>query len=166
MLFTLWGDGGAYCESDSVFAGLAFGAEHAYAGEEFDQAKLAARFEAVCGADYRAVSDAAGLDEICQYPHVPVGRSRARARMEGPQEDRPEPLARCGRSMASVFSPALADHENTTEPIDLAYACKVARFTRKNASVCPWSLDDAYAARDSSALKAVLAEGPARSRSY
>ena len=55
--FTLWGDDGAYCEFDSALAGLAFGAEVAYAGDAFDEVRLARRFAAVCGNPIR-VDDA------------------------------------------------------------------------------------------------------------
>jgi hexosaminidase len=54
LFFTLWGDDGAYCDFDSALAGLAFASEQA-CSREFNAKKLAARFKAVCRADYGAV---------------------------------------------------------------------------------------------------------------
>jgi hypothetical protein len=61
LFFTLWGDDGAYCDFDSALAGLAFAAERSYS-REFDPQNLAARFSAVCHADYDAVRKAGELD--------------------------------------------------------------------------------------------------------
>lgn len=52
VIFTLWGDDGAYCDFDSALAGLAFAAEHAYGGTSMDPDRLARRFEAICGVPY------------------------------------------------------------------------------------------------------------------
>ena len=61
LIFTMWGDDGACCDFDSALAGLAFGAEHAYGGNTLDEARLARRFEAVCGVSYELVTLAAEL---------------------------------------------------------------------------------------------------------
>ncbi|MDO9540868.1 MAG: family 20 glycosylhydrolase [Kiritimatiellia bacterium] len=61
IFFTLWGDDGGYCDFDSALAGLAFCAEKAYAGS-FAETNLAARFRAVCKADYNIQKLAAGLE--------------------------------------------------------------------------------------------------------
>lgn len=61
LFFTLWGDDGGYCDMDSALAGLAYGAELAWGGAE--DARLARRFTALCGADYRVIAILpAGLD--------------------------------------------------------------------------------------------------------
>jgi hypothetical protein len=52
FLFTLWGDGGGYCEYDSALAGLTWGADLAFGGTGADGA-VAPLFAAVCGGDYR-----------------------------------------------------------------------------------------------------------------
>lgn len=62
MFFTLWGDDGEYCDFDSALAGLAFCAERAYAGS-FSENALAARFRAVCKADYKIQKLAAELEQ-------------------------------------------------------------------------------------------------------
>ena len=61
FFFTMWGDDGGYCEFDSALAGLAYGAELAYAGE-LVAGRLEQRFAALCGVDYKAVCLAAGLN--------------------------------------------------------------------------------------------------------
>jgi hypothetical protein len=54
LCFTQWGDNGAYCDHDSAFAGMAWCVERAYGHETPDEARLEARFAAVCGGSYRA----------------------------------------------------------------------------------------------------------------
>jgi hypothetical protein len=61
----MWGDDGASCDFDSALAGLAWAAESAYAAKQPDEARLRARFAAVCGADYTAVIKACELTENC-----------------------------------------------------------------------------------------------------
>ena len=63
LFFTLWGDDGAYCDFDSVFAGLAWCADKAFA-ERMSPAALSARYRAVCGADYAPNMLAGELNEI------------------------------------------------------------------------------------------------------
>lgn len=65
VVFTLWGDDGTCCDMDSALAGLAWAAERAYAIGQPDVTRLAARFTAVCGADYHAVLQASGLTDHC-----------------------------------------------------------------------------------------------------
>ena len=54
IVFTMWGDDGAYCEMDSALAGVAFVMELCWggSGREAETAKLC---RAVCGLDYSAV---------------------------------------------------------------------------------------------------------------
>ena len=61
LIFTMWGDDGAYCDFDSALAGLTYGAEHAYAGAKMDESLLARRFQAVCKVSYEKVTLAAEL---------------------------------------------------------------------------------------------------------
>jgi len=60
IIFTLWGDDGAFCDFDSIFAGLAWTAELAYTGQE-TPGTLAPRFSAICHADYNDILTAADL---------------------------------------------------------------------------------------------------------
>jgi hypothetical protein len=52
VFFTLWGDSGAFCEIDSVLAGLCWAADLAYGGNE-DEGRLEAQFKAVTGGSYK-----------------------------------------------------------------------------------------------------------------
>ncbi|MEA2012159.1 MAG: family 20 glycosylhydrolase [Verrucomicrobiota bacterium] len=54
IIFTMWGDDGAYCDFDSAFAGLAYVAEKAYSNGNILKEDLSARFKAVCEGDYEA----------------------------------------------------------------------------------------------------------------
>ena len=65
IIFTMWGDDGAYCDFDSALAGLAWAAERAYALQAPDEKQLEARFATVCGADYAAVTKACELTSNC-----------------------------------------------------------------------------------------------------
>ena len=75
MFFTLWGDDGAYCDFDSALAGLAFAAEQA-CSRDFDPKRLAARFRAVCHADYDAVRKAGELDAPVSSAAMAASSSR------------------------------------------------------------------------------------------
>ena len=52
VFFTLWGDSGAFCEINSVLAGLCWAADLAYGGNE-DASRLEAQFKAITGGSYK-----------------------------------------------------------------------------------------------------------------
>jgi hypothetical protein len=52
VFFTLWGDSGAFCEINSVLAGLCWAADLAYGGSE-DASRLEAQFKAITGGSYK-----------------------------------------------------------------------------------------------------------------
>lgn len=52
ILFTQWGDNGAYCDHDSAFAGMTYCADKAYGIKNPNSKSLAKRFSAVCGGSY------------------------------------------------------------------------------------------------------------------
>jgi len=60
VFFTLWGDSGAFCEINSVLAGLCWAADLAYGGSE-DSARLEAQFKAITGGSYKNHLTAAKL---------------------------------------------------------------------------------------------------------
>ena len=67
VVFTMWGDGGGYCDYDSAFAGLAFAAEYAFTGKA-DPSVLEDRMSALFnGASY---SDILQLANCC-YANFP-----------------------------------------------------------------------------------------------
>ena len=54
LVFTLWGDNGAYCDHDSSFAGMVYCADKCYGNTGKDKKALEKRFGAVCGGSYAA----------------------------------------------------------------------------------------------------------------
>ena len=62
VFFTLWGDNGAFCEPNSVLAGLCWAADLAYGGNE-DAARLEAQFKAITGGSYANHLIAARLEK-------------------------------------------------------------------------------------------------------
>ncbi len=62
ILFTLWGDNGAYCDFDSALAGLSWVAEKSFARGAIDPALLAKRYAAVCKGDFAAHQRASDLN--------------------------------------------------------------------------------------------------------
>lgn len=52
IIFTLWGDDGAYCDFDSAFAGLAWTADYCFNDEQENGDRTARLFEAVFGTSY------------------------------------------------------------------------------------------------------------------
>lgn len=61
ILFTMWGDDGAFNDFDAAFAGLTMCADVAW-GEEEDGRIHRQRFNALCGGDYDAVCTASRMD--------------------------------------------------------------------------------------------------------
>ena len=54
LFFTMWGDDGAYCEFDSMLAGLAWASDLCY-GNDGDDRRTARLYRAVTGGDYETV---------------------------------------------------------------------------------------------------------------
>lgn len=63
LIFTMWGDDGAYCDFDSALAGLAETAEHLHSPNS-TQEDLAKRFDAVCHGNLEAHYVAAELHHL------------------------------------------------------------------------------------------------------
>ena len=71
LFFTMWGDDGAYCNYDSALAGIVSCADLAFGVE--DESRTAARFAAVCMADYQAVVAASEMNAlILSEEHAPL----------------------------------------------------------------------------------------------
>jgi hexosaminidase len=60
LFFTMWGDGGAYCEYDSALAGLLWSANLAH-GNPDDESQLSKRFGAICDMNYEATLLISGI---------------------------------------------------------------------------------------------------------
>ncbi len=177
FFFTLWGDDGAYCQFDSALAGLAWGAELAYRGEDLDEDALARRFAGICGADYQPVIDLAEINTTPQpAPHYQT--SDQRSQVKGFARSGPvlwdDPLLgiyykSCklgdetfwGRQVEHYCDllGRVGGYADTTEPIDLAHGVSLLRVLIAKVRVHV-ELDRAYAARDAVALKRVQQEVP------
>lgn len=68
LFFTMWGDDGAYCEYDSSLAGLAYCAELSY-NQTTNDKLIAARFDAICHADYLACLKAGEMQSTTTAAH-------------------------------------------------------------------------------------------------
>ena len=150
LFFTMWGDGGAYCEFDSAMSGLAYMAELAYGGQATDEHAICRRHDAVCGGDYRAIKAASGLMAdgvhglLWDDPLLRVGwndRRKTRAQwnkaMKGLERliQRLEPVAR------------------QTKPVDMAHAANVAGYLALKIEL-NLAVDAAYARQDAATLTA------------
>lgn len=151
ITFTLWGDDGAYCEFDSVLAGLAYSADLCCSGTA-DPARLQARFQAVCGSDYAAVMTACEMHD--PVPVAPIFADDPLLRMAWKNHELAKPgdwakvERRYGRLLARL-KPLAA----TEAPVDFAHACTLLAFLRAKVRFNR-ELDAAYASRDPAALAA------------
>ncbi len=62
MVFTLWGDNGAYCEFDSCLAGLCWAAELSFGGDG-NEGKVASLFKAATGGSYENYLAASRIEQ-------------------------------------------------------------------------------------------------------
>lgn len=69
LFFTLWGDDGAYCEYDSVLAGLCKAAEMAYGCDCDDIA--AKKFAAICSGNYKNYVALGAIEYPCGKDNIP-----------------------------------------------------------------------------------------------
>jgi hypothetical protein len=153
VIVCLWGDDGAYCEFDSALAGLAQAAEAAYgAGEDPPEKGLAPRFQAICGADYQAVMDAAAMNDGI-HPMVLVWDDPL-LRIAWRNEQLKDPAG--WKTMDAHFGRLLrklAPRKMIEDPIDLAHACRLLEFCRAKIRLNR-ELDSVVAGRDPVALAA------------
>jgi len=145
IFFTLWGDDGGYCEFDSALAGLTFAAEVSYGGDNPDNARIAARFAAICGADYEAVVTASDMVEPVNPMGVVWDDPLLRIAWKDHNLAKPGDWAHVATHVARVAR-KLRKHQDVMEPVDLAHAVTLLRFVqckiRMNQKV-----DAAYASR-------------------
>lgn len=166
LFFTMWGDGGGYCEFDSALAGLAFAAAEAYGeGEE----TLRARYEAACGISYDDTllgsqieyppagagdpwsADSAAAATIWDDPLIGLHWLSVRAR----HPDHWQKALDHYRGLAS----ALDAHRGTTEPVDVGHAATLANVLAAKIEF-RMRLEEAYMGRDQGMLQAALDEVP------
>ncbi|MFH1024691.1 MAG: family 20 glycosylhydrolase [Planctomycetota bacterium] len=151
LVFTMWGDNGAYCDHDSAFAGMAWCADRAYGASPRG---LSRRFAAVCGGNYAAHARAADLHgglpglqpDLWDDPFFET-RFRTWAK------DRPGSMARAARFYAALAG-RLAPHGNDRTCGDLRHAELLARVFAVRYALSAEILA-AYRRRDRRALAAV-----------
>ncbi len=142
VLFTMWGDNGAYCDHDSAFAGIAYCADLAYGATKPSPARLEKRFAAVCGGSYAAhqlasdlylASDRGGIAERPRFSlwDDPFGETVFRTWAK----DDPRRMAKVVRyyeKLADKLRPLSGDRTCG----DLGYAYSVARLYTERYSLC------------------------------
>jgi len=147
LVFTLWGDDGAFCEFDSAFSGLAYAAEYAIHGQAgIDTKHLARRFEGLIGTDYEAVCTAAEIQTdfspaMLFWDDPLLGIYWKNEALKNPGH---WPMAQ--RQYGRLIR-LLERLEDTTTPIDFAHWHTVTSYLRKVMRF-KLALDQAYGARD------------------
>ena len=144
----LWG--GATCDFDSALTGLAYAAERAYA-RNVDDDVLAARFGAVCGADYDAVTTAceintdglSALNALWDDPLLGIYVGQQKAKDESI-------LAAAGRHYEALAE-KLAPHADDRQAGDLNHARLIAEALAAKLSLAD-RLGDAYGRGDRETL--------------
>jgi hypothetical protein len=69
LMFTMWGDDGAYCDFDSSLAGLCWSAELSFGGSE-DPEKLEKQFSAVSGGSYKEHMLISNIEQYKENLHL------------------------------------------------------------------------------------------------
>ncbi|MCX7847214.1 MAG: beta-N-acetylhexosaminidase [bacterium] len=103
LVFTQWGDNGAYCDHDSAFAGMAWCAERAYGHALPSKSTLERRFAAVCRASYAVHLLASRLHSAVRDFHPdmwddPIFETHLRTYAH----DRPRVIAQIARQFAQL----------------------------------------------------------------
>jgi hypothetical protein len=157
LFFTMWGDDGAYCEYDSALAGLAWAAETAWTGAA-EADRLEPLFQAVCGASYRAVLEAAESNQpvapaLVLWDDPLLGLNRKGLALRG-ADFWPGVRDHYRKVMAS-----LAPQAGVSEPIDFAHLHTVVALLHAKVELA-LKLDAAYAGRDRAGLRHVAEAVP------
>jgi hexosaminidase len=158
ILFTLWGDDGAYCEFDSAMAGLTWVAELAWTAQTPPEI-LARRFAALCHGDYSENMIAAelqmpdgiwGRELLWDDPILGIYWHNSKITPVFSWQTIRDRLAVTAEKLQTVKT-------KTTTGGDFKYARALIRFLVKKIDL-RLNLDIAYAALDKAALKNSLAE--------
>jgi hypothetical protein len=160
VLFTMWGDNGAFCDHDSAFAGMAYCADLAYGARTPSPARLEKRFAAVCGGSYAAHRLAGDLYLGTHYgpaakgpwPSLwddPFGETGFRT-WAGDDLRRMDWATRHYEKLADKLLPLCGDRACG----DLGYAHSVARLLAERYRLCT-DLMTAYRAGDRQGLRIV-----------
>jgi len=166
VVFTLWGDDGAYCEWDSALAGIAYAAELGWSGNH-----LEARFEAACGMPYAHAVLPCGMEVARPGAGIPLDQNGYLSDGIGPvlwddpllgiiRKNRQEPgyWKAFERHQEVVFEKldALPAHEGM---IDTGHARNIADVLRRKVRLAN-AMESAYRSKDRPALSATAKEIP------
>lgn len=157
FLFTTWGDDGAYCELDSAFAGLVYGAELAYVGDDVSPERIAKRYAAICGGDYELTRVASDLnkpsvDVLWDDPLLGILWKDLKLRDADAWTKARDGYA----SLAAALRPRKAK----TSPVDYGHAFALADMMLAKVQL-KLDLDHAYESREQGAIRAVCGQVPA-----
>ena len=150
IFFTMWGDGGAYCEFDSALAGLTYCAEQLYADGHPDEKNLAARFSAICGADYDDVLGASDLNQIGHPDSLVWDDPILNVEWKEKKKKDPDYWSKAA-ARASELAEKLSVHAETVAPIDLAHALNLVEYLKRRIEL-GLNLETAYLASDKAGL--------------
>jgi hypothetical protein len=156
IFYTLWGDDGGFCEYDSALAGLAYVAELGYVGGDFDTANLEKRFQAVCGADYEQVMDAAEMARPIPPAAVVWDDPLLGIAWKNESLKDAEFWNEASETYGAVLE-RLDGLAEATEPIDFAHAVNVVRLLKARVDV-GIAMEAAYPTRNLDELEAVRAK--------
>ncbi len=163
VIFTQWGDNGAYCDHDSAFAGMAWCAARAYGQQTPSAAPLEGVFGAVCGGSYAAHLLASTLHSAVEHFHPNMWEDPMfETQLRTFTADRPRSIARIARAFARLAA-RLQPHAGDMAAGSLAYAlCTAQACAARYATLA--ALLAAYRGRDTRALRAAAARIPATRR--
>lgn len=150
IFFTMWGDDGAYCEYDSAWAGIAQAAELSFGDDPHD---LAARFAALCGADYDTVIQTSAIQKRVRAGSLLWDDPLLRIYWKNERIQSPDIWRRVVRDFNGILR-RLGATSRQTEPVDFDHLATVVRFLRDKVKL-GLALDAAYASRDAEALEKV-----------
>ena len=162
LFITLWGNNGAYCEYDSVLAGLAMCSEHVF-NENITQGRLKKRFKAICGIEYQTVLVACDINHLVQQGDDTIDLLMwddpilLTTWKEINRKD-PKQWETTGK-LADDLVKKLAQYKGITTPVDMDHAYRLAvcfqqRFT------FTFALSKAFCQKNTKGLKSVQKQLP------
>ena len=159
LLFTQWGDNGAYCDHDGAFAGMVWCADKSYGIAAPKPTSLEKRFAATCGGSYAAhilASEIHGCVNGFQ-PEMwsdPFFENHAR----NFAKDNPAAIAKIAKAYATLATKLQrVAREHTTGDLRYAHATAQAFAARYNLAA---SLLAAYRRKNKPALRTVMRSIP------
>ncbi|MCK5528730.1 MAG: family 20 glycosylhydrolase [Kiritimatiellae bacterium] len=159
LLFTQWGDNGAYCDHDSAFAGMTYCADKAYGNKVPDPNELSKRFLAICKGSYEAHILASGIHNFTDgfFPNMwedPIFESNLRAHSKN-QSTKMKKVANHYKQLAKKLK--RYRHDNHAGSLSHAYQLAHTFALRYELAA---DLFHAYKRKDKVALRKILRRIP------